>query len=226
MPEIPLTRGLVTLVDDIDYERFRHLKWHANNCNYAIRTVAKRSVFLHNCIMDVSGGGIVDHINLNRLDNRRANLRITTRSGNQQNSFQSNNTSGMRGVSRHSKSGKWMLQFNGNYLGLYDDLESAAYAYNQEAVKAYGPHAFQNKLPDGFVPKKRKQSSSIAGYRGVVWDKSIRKWHARLGTQHIGTFLTPEEAAFAYNQVSTRVNGLKAFVNELPPEFVPPAFLL
>lgn len=74
---------------------------------------------------------VVDHINFNILDNRRSNLRITTKQGNSQNRMPRN---GYRGVTFH-KCGKWQAQVGHNgrthYGGLHDTQEEAA-----EAAKA------------------------------------------------------------------------------------------
>lgn len=74
----------------------------------------------------------VDHINGNKLDNRRANLRIVTKQGNMQNrrGANKNSKSGVLGVS--PESGKYRARLNvGNdhfNLGLYKNIEEAAQA--------------------------------------------------------------------------------------------------
>lgn len=64
--------------------------------------------FITNCPDDM----VVDHINHNRLDNRKCNLRIVTMKENGQNhgKLRTDNTSGVRGVSFDSKKGKWFAQ--------------------------------------------------------------------------------------------------------------------
>ncbi|HUB72809.1 MAG TPA: HNH endonuclease [Solirubrobacteraceae bacterium] len=80
----------------------------------------------------------VDHVNGNRLDNRRVNLRVASHSENMQNrhGLTATNTSGYRGVSWHKRRRKWIAyaQLDGRayYLGYFDTAEEA-----DEAVKAW-----------------------------------------------------------------------------------------
>ncbi len=67
-----------TLVDDRDYKMLNKLKWHYAG-GYAKASVAGRPVQMANAIMRPAKGYVVDHINNNGLDNRRANLEIVSR---------------------------------------------------------------------------------------------------------------------------------------------------
>jgi len=80
----------------------------------------------------------VDHINRIRSDNRWSNLRIATRSQNAMNqSKRSDSRSGHKGVSWHSRVGKWRASIRAGgkhvHLGYYDSSERAAMAYNAAA---------------------------------------------------------------------------------------------
>jgi len=94
MREIPLTQGKVALVDDEDYAELMKYKWYAhkrpNGCWYAVRKVPRKGggqkmIYMHRALMAGDSPLEVDHINGDGLDNRRANLRLTTTSGNQRN---------------------------------------------------------------------------------------------------------------------------------------------
>lgn len=83
--EIPLTRGHVAIVDEDDYEWLSQFKWYARESDtqvYAARMIVqdgkRKALRMHRAIMGVNDDQIVDHINRNGLDNRRANLRIAT----------------------------------------------------------------------------------------------------------------------------------------------------
>ena len=83
--EIKLTKGFVAIVDDEDYEWLSQWKWHYDK--YACRrksTGYKQSkiVFMHREILGYEGELDVDHINKDRIDNRKCNLRLATRSQN------------------------------------------------------------------------------------------------------------------------------------------------
>jgi hypothetical protein len=88
----------------------------------------------------------IDHINHDRLDNRFANLRAATRVENQGNkSRQSNNRSGIKGVSWDSRRGLWAAEVKrGNIrlrLGRFADINDAAEAYRKASKKLYGGFA-------------------------------------------------------------------------------------
>lgn len=91
--------------------------------------------------------GVVDHINLDKADNRIfANLRDATVAQNQHNrAEQVNNTSGYKGVSLIKKTGRWkaeiMLNGKSRYLGVYATAELAAGAYNEAALEMHGDFA-------------------------------------------------------------------------------------
>ncbi|WP_157261050.1 HNH endonuclease [Paenibacillus wynnii] len=98
-------------------------------------------MYLHRWVTKCPKDMVVDHFNNNTLDNLDSNLRVTTRSGNQQNRGrnQKNNTSGMRGVSQDKQSGKWVahLGVNGTKLrlGLYKSKEEAEQAVKRGRAK-------------------------------------------------------------------------------------------
>lgn len=103
----------------------------------------------HRIIWEMVNGPIpegmeIDHINGRRGDNRLANLRLVTPSGNMRNKKRHrNNTSGYAGVSWHKKSGKYAARIWGpdsrKNLGLFPTAEQAHEAY-LAAAEALGYH--------------------------------------------------------------------------------------
>ena len=84
---IPLTQGLYALVDPADYAELSRYRWHANRGRetfYAQRKVwdpltrTERTVKMHRQILNCPDHLVVDHVNHNGLDNRRANIRAAT----------------------------------------------------------------------------------------------------------------------------------------------------
>ncbi len=156
MKEIPLTQGLVAIVDDEDYESLSAYKWCAafaanTNSFYAIRNgrgSSKRgrgTIRMHRIILDAPAGIQVDHANGNTLDNRRNNIRLATRNDNNRNrKLSKTNTSGYKGVCRDSTN-TWKAQITVNdtniYLGSFPSRESAYEAYCQAARNYHGEFA-------------------------------------------------------------------------------------
>lgn len=100
--------------------------------------------YLHRVIMQPGPGLEVDHINGDRLDNRRLNLRVCTRSSNAKNT---STKVGYKGVHKNHR-GKWIAQITKNYnchhLGTFRTAEEAAIAYNDAASILHGEFARLN----------------------------------------------------------------------------------
>lgn len=138
-------------VDDEDFELLNSYSWWLHD-GYARSNTYGSYVRMHNLLKKCSKGLELDHINGNRLDNRKSNLRECTRSQNCQNRIARPNTSSQyKGVSLVRKLGKWKAEIcppNNNrrnlYLGLFTDEETAARAYDQKAVELFGEFAKLN----------------------------------------------------------------------------------
>lgn len=150
MKEIALTKGKVTIVDDEDYEFLSSFKWHFSR-GYAWRniTIARgkgTTISMHRVIMGLEMGDErqADHINGNKLDNRRSNLRICSNAENQRNTkTPTTNTSGFKVV--NLLKGRWRAsiwhQNKQHYLGRFDTPEEAHATYCKAASELYGEFA-------------------------------------------------------------------------------------
>lgn len=142
MKKIKLTQGKYALVDNEDFEKVNSIKWCFNN-GYAIN---KRIAPMHRFIMNCPAEMIVDHINGDRLDNRKSNLRICN---NQQNSvnkeFPYVNSTGYRGI--HARGKRYYAKFANINLGTFDTIREAIKAYNKHAKIRFGKFARLHKLP-------------------------------------------------------------------------------
>lgn len=88
----------------------------------------------------------IDHVDCDRLNNRPSNLRPATDQQNAGNTKPPrNNTSGFKGVYRHSRGTRWCAQIKRNgetiYLGIFDTAEQAAQAYAAAAYAHFGAYA-------------------------------------------------------------------------------------
>ncbi len=151
MKRIPLTQGQFALVDDNDFEQLNKHKWYAQALTYggfaAVRWQSNGTVSMHRQIMNAPRGLDVDHKNHNTLDNRRANLRICTRSQNLYNQLpQKNRTSRYRGVTFHGGSWEARIKKNRNaiYIGRFPLEIEAAKAYDEKAKELYAEFACLN----------------------------------------------------------------------------------
>lgn len=154
--KIQLTQGKVALVDAED-DWLQCWKWCAlrrpNGRIYAARGARLCEgkpgslILMHREILQPRSGFEVDHENRNGLDNRRRNLRLGTRSQNNQNAV-SRGASSFKGVSWLAAAQKWCLQIGpagpGRYKGLFDSEKEAALEYDRLAKKLYGKFARLN----------------------------------------------------------------------------------
>lgn len=157
MQQLQLSNNKYTTVDDEDYRLFGSWKWYVNSDGYAMRHIPKRFsntrklIGLHRLILWAPEGMQVDHIDGDRLNNRRSNLRVVTLQQNVRNRKRNiNSSSKYKGVSRHGQSPKWRarIRLNGKgfYLGLFDTEEEAALAYNTAAVRLHAEAASLNVI--------------------------------------------------------------------------------
>lgn len=103
--------------------------------------------YLHRWIMNAGAGEYVDHINRDKLDNRRSNLRITTQSMNRANSAKSgSNESQYKGICWHRHKWRARVVKEGKYYhcGYYSTQEEAARAYDKKALALFGEYAKLN----------------------------------------------------------------------------------
>lgn len=129
----------VTICDAKDFGLVSKHRWRMNGSGYAITYINRNPVGMHRLISNCPDGMEVDHINRERLDNRRSNLRICTKTQNAINQgLRSSNSSGYTGVRKHGTG--WQAFITADHkqilLGTFRDIEDA-YKARLDAEKKY-----------------------------------------------------------------------------------------
>lgn len=156
---VALTKGFTAKISAEDVAWVRLHNWCYRG-EYATRTIHffeggyrnASSVALHKEVFkafesEIPAGYFVDHINGDKLDCRRSNLRLATPTQNQGNRrLSKNNTTGAQGVVRVvRKNGDVKfgarIQFAGRFthLGFFSSIEEAAAVYSAAADEYFGP---------------------------------------------------------------------------------------
>lgn len=144
MKFIPLKQGGFAIVDDRDFCILSKFKWRLDTKGYVQRTLRKsKSISLHVSVLGVKQGKEIDHVNGNKLDNRRANLRHVSHSQNMRNmKIHKDNKSGFKGVSLHKHSGLHTARICVNrisiHLGYFKSAIEASLAYCKASLKYHG----------------------------------------------------------------------------------------
>ena len=130
--EIKTAKGGIILIDVSDAKSCKEHSWYIDDKGYPSTCYKGKTTRLHRFLIGETNGLQVDHINRNKLDNRRCNLRLVT---NQQNQFNQgiskNNTSSVKGVYYNKQCKKWCCQITFNRKKVYSKL----FETFEEAVK-------------------------------------------------------------------------------------------
>lgn len=143
------------LFDIEDYDLIKNILWKLDESGYArgYDVVSKKYIRMHKIITNTNKDTIVDHINMNKLDNRKENFRFATHSQNRINSpVRSNNTTGIQGVTFENN--KWRSRITVNnksiHLGVFDDFNDAVITRLKAEKKYYKEFAMQRHLFDKY----------------------------------------------------------------------------
>jgi hypothetical protein len=169
--QIPLTKGQVALVDEADHDFLLHVgRWSFSKNGYAVHYYAdeqgsRKTLYMHRLVMErklgymLPAGYQVDHRSRvtegekARLDNRRDNLRLATRTQNQANKGRQINTSDYKGVSRNHGTWEARIRYENRrlHLGNFPASILAALMYDAASRHLYGEFAGCN-FPDTPTP--------------------------------------------------------------------------
>ena len=154
-----MTQPQYAKVDPADYKRLRGYEWfakkarksfYARGCVADSKTAKGKTTYMHQKILEVPQGLVVDHINHDGMDNRRANLRAATRAQNIRNrkKFAKSSGSKYKGIYFRKNTRKWevLITFERKkiFLGCFRSEIDAAKAYDRAAMKYHGEFASLN----------------------------------------------------------------------------------
>lgn len=136
------------IIDAEDVEKVKFIKWRMN-CNGYVLNNSHGDIFLHSRILNTTE--MIDHINGNRLDNRKSNLRIATKSQNQMNV----NYKGYYRYKDNRYMAKIKLHQKQCILGIFNYEEEAKYARWYAEKVLFKEFAYPKPEPE--IPEKRKE---------------------------------------------------------------------
>jgi hypothetical protein len=162
---IPLGDGFYAYVDAADYEWLSRWTWHVYGDGYAGRREKGKFIAMHREIMQPPKGMLVDHIDANKANNCRFNLRVCTYAENQHNKRKQHGAvSRFKGVTYSKRYDKWCAHCRTKgepcHVGYYDDEVEAARAYDRAAVERFGEFARLN-FPNEWPPERRAQVHAL-----------------------------------------------------------------
>lgn len=143
-----------------DYDKIKYYCWHIKN-GYLVTNTEKTQIRMHRLIMNIldKKNIYIDHIDGMRCDNRKYNLRLSTKQQNNQNTgININNTSGYKGVSYSKDKHKWLASITYNnkqfFLGYFDDIEDAIKIRKTYELKYFKEFTRDDKFINNSVHNK------------------------------------------------------------------------
>lgn len=136
-----LTNWWYCLIDKEDYELIEDYSWYKSVRWYVESRINWKLVKIHRFITNVEDWTLIDHINREKLDNRKINLRKATHKQNLHNAKQK---TGKYKWVYQDKKWKYIARIKSKHLWSFVNENEAAMAYNEAAKKEFGEFAFLN----------------------------------------------------------------------------------
>lgn len=229
MYKIPLRNKYRIIVDycvvsEEDYEHLNKMKWNVSKTGYISGCVQNKLWRIHRYIMinlmgykNVTRMNYIDHINGNKLDNRRENLRVVTASENAKNKSKAINAS--------SKYYGVIKYYNDQYLvSILDDKNERIYAiYKTELHAAYQYNLWVKEFnkettkvnniekPDNFIKYSKKVKTGGNIPKGIVFRKTNETYFIKYkGIYYKGSYKTLKEAEYKLAEVKQNIKLKRA----------------
>lgn len=179
-----LKNDIIVKIDKNDYERIKIYKWWISKDGYVESNINKKSIRIHRYLLENPKNKFIDHINRDKLDNRRSNLRIVTALQNAQNTSvrKSKKNTQYRGISFYDD--RYYVRFiyykQNIYLGRYENEIEAA-----ETFDMYIVHNNISEIELNFPSKKEEylkrnfdkyEHNPTSKYNYVHFNKKIKKF--------------------------------------------------
>ena len=153
-------QGDLFFFDRDDYDRVSQHYWQRHHSGYFFSSIDGKRIALHRFIMDAKPGQKVDHINHQKENSKKSNLRFITSGMNKANaSLAKNNTSGVTGIS-YRPNNTWIarLMIDGvsHYYGQFKNKEDAIAARSAAEEKYFGEYSYTNSMaavPQFIIPE-------------------------------------------------------------------------
>ena len=141
MKTIKITQGRRAIVDDEDFDRVNSRRWSYHHSGYVVR--GKPQVSLHRFIIGARKGEFVDHVNGDKMDNRKSNLRLCTPAQNVQNTKSKRGS--LKGLEYRPSRRAWAVRIMASgqrhYVGYFKDKGVAMEARDVALNKLHGEFA-------------------------------------------------------------------------------------
>ena len=136
--------------DTEDWEKVTSHVWHKSCKGYIISGRRQNMILLHRYVVNAPNTMQVDHINRDKADCRKANLRFATNALNCANTATNKNnlSTGHKNVYLQNNRYRVIIRKNGaaNNFGRYSTLEEAVSVANQKRKDLFGEFAFVDKV--------------------------------------------------------------------------------